>query len=411
MIGDKVRKLRLQLGLSQQQLAGKEMSRVFISLVELNKSSPSPENLRIIAQRLGKPVGYFLHDDDADDFLCAAIALLEDARRDLANQDGLDQAYKKVNQVLKYLAGLERLDLEADARLLLIQCLLRHGNDEAVLEECERAEECLKAISDGKGLAQVYRTAGSAAFRQQNFPYARRAYEKALLYTSGPKHGLLFRMEVLKLLGSTLFRLGAYDEAIARYQEALEEAESTGETMHKAEITMGLGWAYYRAGQVQTALKFTREAAAAYRQAKSPDYVLATHNLAIIETDEGNWETAYVILKECLQAYREQGRLTKQASVYEDLARYWFHRGDFAQAKASCWAAIDILDLKDSGVLRGRLYRFLGHIAVHEERLEDAHTLYRMSYEILRLLKASGEMCISQKALAEVRHKFEQGGR
>ena len=91
-IGTKIRALRQALGLSQQQLAGKEMTRVFISLVESGKNTPSPENLRTIAHRLGKPVDYFLQDKADDEALNGAIVQMERARQALERGTAEDLA-------------------------------------------------------------------------------------------------------------------------------------------------------------------------------------------------------------------------------------------------------------------------------------------------------------------------------
>lgn len=81
MIGHEIRKLRLQLGLSQRQLAGKEMTRSYISLIEKGKATPSRKTLSIIAQRLGKPVEHFLNHKTEDESYDISIALLDASKK------------------------------------------------------------------------------------------------------------------------------------------------------------------------------------------------------------------------------------------------------------------------------------------------------------------------------------------
>ncbi len=57
---DRVRSARLAAGLSLAQLAGDQVSRTFIYLVEQGRSRPSPAVLELIARRTGKPISYFL---------------------------------------------------------------------------------------------------------------------------------------------------------------------------------------------------------------------------------------------------------------------------------------------------------------------------------------------------------------
>jgi len=56
----RVRQARLEAGLTLAQVAGDDVSRTFIHLVEHGRSRPSKAILALIAKRTGKPVEYFL---------------------------------------------------------------------------------------------------------------------------------------------------------------------------------------------------------------------------------------------------------------------------------------------------------------------------------------------------------------
>ena len=60
-LGDRVRRLRTQRGMSLAKVAGGDFSRAFLNQVELGKSRPSVRVLRVIANRLGAPVEYLLY--------------------------------------------------------------------------------------------------------------------------------------------------------------------------------------------------------------------------------------------------------------------------------------------------------------------------------------------------------------
>ena len=57
---ERVRQARVIAGLSLAQVAGKEVSRTFIHQVERGLARPSPQVLRLIARRTGKPLNYFM---------------------------------------------------------------------------------------------------------------------------------------------------------------------------------------------------------------------------------------------------------------------------------------------------------------------------------------------------------------
>ena len=54
MLVKKIRALRLKMGMTQQDLAGTDFTKSFISQIEKNHARPSLKSLQIIADRLGK---------------------------------------------------------------------------------------------------------------------------------------------------------------------------------------------------------------------------------------------------------------------------------------------------------------------------------------------------------------------
>jgi transcriptional regulator with XRE-family HTH domain len=56
----RVRRARLDAGLSLAKVAGEDVSRTFLLFVEQGKSRPSERVLKLIARRTGKPMKYFL---------------------------------------------------------------------------------------------------------------------------------------------------------------------------------------------------------------------------------------------------------------------------------------------------------------------------------------------------------------
>ena len=61
-LGERIRARRKELGLTQSQLGGPDLTKGFISLVEKGRAKPSIETLVLLARRLQKPVGYFLEE-------------------------------------------------------------------------------------------------------------------------------------------------------------------------------------------------------------------------------------------------------------------------------------------------------------------------------------------------------------
>lgn len=61
-LGEKIRQARIQAGLSQRQLCGEAITRNMLSQIENGAARPSMKTLQFLADRLGKPVSYFLEE-------------------------------------------------------------------------------------------------------------------------------------------------------------------------------------------------------------------------------------------------------------------------------------------------------------------------------------------------------------
>ena len=89
-LGEKIRQARQALGLSQRQLCGEEITRNMLSLIENGGAKPSMKTLAILAERLGKPVSYFLDEGAADpEDLMSSAEHLRQARRALGEGKAL----------------------------------------------------------------------------------------------------------------------------------------------------------------------------------------------------------------------------------------------------------------------------------------------------------------------------------
>lgn len=64
-LGEKIKAARIGAGLSQRQLCGEHITRNMLSQIENGSAHPSMKTLRYLAERLGKPIGFFLDEEAA----------------------------------------------------------------------------------------------------------------------------------------------------------------------------------------------------------------------------------------------------------------------------------------------------------------------------------------------------------
>ena len=146
-LGDRVRKLRMERGMSLAKVAGGDFSRAFLNQVELNKSRPSVRVLRVIADRLGTPVDYLL--DGSTPSLDREIAL-EKARLELARGD-LRRCLSAIEPAL----DAKEWPLGVDARLCAGEAMLGLGRREEALRLLEEQRPALAARGDGYRLQRL----------------------------------------------------------------------------------------------------------------------------------------------------------------------------------------------------------------------------------------------------------------
>lgn len=112
-LGEKLLQARQALGLSQRQLCGEMITRNMLSQIEHGTARPSMDTLQYLASRLGKPVSFFLDEEDAalPNWPLIRRARLAYAREDgagvldaLENYDASDEIFDPEYQKLRFWA-------------------------------------------------------------------------------------------------------------------------------------------------------------------------------------------------------------------------------------------------------------------------------------------------------------------
>ena len=79
-IGNKIKSVRLQRKMTQNELCGTELTRNHLSLIESGKSLPSVKTIVYIAERLDIPVGFLFSGDENKDARFANVFVTEEIR-------------------------------------------------------------------------------------------------------------------------------------------------------------------------------------------------------------------------------------------------------------------------------------------------------------------------------------------
>ena len=108
-LGQRLRDARLEAGLSQRQLCGDEITRNMLSQIENGTAHPSMATLQYLAERLEKPVSFFLGEQS----MTGNRAIIEQARLTFAN--------KEYMRTLEYIRQYQSTDPVFDWELHLLE--------------------------------------------------------------------------------------------------------------------------------------------------------------------------------------------------------------------------------------------------------------------------------------------------
>ncbi|MBQ8524542.1 MAG: helix-turn-helix transcriptional regulator [Clostridia bacterium] len=86
-IGKRIKAVRTEKKMTQNELCGTEITRNHLSLIESGKSLPSIGTLCYIAERLDIPVGFFFSDDKESEAKFANLFAAEEARQAYTSRD------------------------------------------------------------------------------------------------------------------------------------------------------------------------------------------------------------------------------------------------------------------------------------------------------------------------------------
>src|SRR2546428_9083260 len=254
LLSVRIRHARLKLGLSLAQVAGTDFSRAFLNQVELGRARPSTRNLQIIAERLQRPIEYFLEDPE-NSSSAREFELTEAANR-LKQGDPVD-----ARRIMTSFLARPNVppQMRVRARLLLGEALLK-------LRLISEAIEVLQtAIAEGERAKVVgplvgpYDRMGSAYYGLRHPHHAGRWWDKAMsAYEDSGLTDPLLKARILGHRANLSYVAGAPREAIAGYQAAIAAAEHVLDIQALGGIYEGLALSFQRTGDLSRALEYAQ---------------------------------------------------------------------------------------------------------------------------------------------------------
>lgn len=253
-LGQRIKRARRALGLTQEALAKPDLTKGFISLLEHDRAKPSVATLERLAQRLGQPISYFLNDTETR-MLDKWLAVLASRGRSELMRRRYDAALTLFTELRQLAAGRSHAKMELSAVLGLGEACLGLRRIEEAHLYLEEALRRSRAANDVLAECRALHGLATAELRRNRFPRAVTLF-KAALEVAPALQGAepVLRGEIYLYLGSAFARMGRADEAIDAFVQARQIFEAAMRPERVGEALMGLGNMLSDTGEFDVAL-------------------------------------------------------------------------------------------------------------------------------------------------------------
>jgi tetratricopeptide (TPR) repeat protein len=301
-IGVRLKRLRLDRGLSQRELSGPGVSYAYISRIEAGARTPSVKALRMLARKLGVTVEYL------------------ETGRDLRDTDERELRIADAELELRLAADVE----SAEEKL------------GTILEEATQAGDHTSATRARIGL-------GLAAAHRGNHLDAVERLEAAIANHPVP---VAARPDVYATLGQSYSALGAADRAVRLFERCLEEIEASASDDSGTYIRFAtfLSYALSDAGDYERANAVVRDALARADDATDPYARVRLHwSLARVAGMEGRSSEALEYMRRAITLLEATDHNVQLARAYLLSAGIEAHEGAADAAREHLMSAKKLL--------------------------------------------------------------------
>jgi len=314
-VGARLREARLASGLTQEELGRGVATKGFISLIERGRATPSLPKLRVLADRLGRPISFFFVEAPDQDlsYLLKAAELAIRASEPQRSLTLLDEA-----------AGFPCTANErAELQRLRGMALSELGHRAEALTSLQEASAGAPT-DDAELSARIYAELGYVLGLEEQFNAAAEANLRSLAWldketAASPD----LRAWVLTNLAGNCYSLGQNIQAAAHLERALDAATDSESLLRMAKAHMAMGITARASGDLQAALQHCDRALELHRRIGEERVANQIfNNLGDVYFAAGRLAEARAAQERCLQRAVELNDQVAVAAAAGELARY-----------------------------------------------------------------------------------------
>lgn len=378
-----VRKARLDAGLSLAQVAGSELTRQAVHLIETGKSRPTKRSLRVIAQRLGVPESALLTPvgPRADE---RVIGELEQLSQRQEHAEVADQA-------LRLIAMGGSPERAAFAEHYAGRALYELSQPAEALHHLREARRRFEELANSWWAAESMDWEAMALHLEES-PTALRVARTALRrYRALDPRRLETEARMLEHLGSICYGRRDYERGLAWYEEALQLTGAVWDLVRIARIYHGSGMCHHGLRRLRQAADLLFKAVTLYeaeqRIAPGPMRMglpRAENDLGQVLLDQGDWERAEELFRSALDHYTAAGIERLQSHTLLGLGELRQRQGRPDEAMGLVLQAIERAATWDEVYALTAGYRQLGELYAAGEEHELADAAFQRALGLLQ---------------------------
>jgi tetratricopeptide (TPR) repeat protein len=394
-LGQKIKELRIQKGLTQSDLGAGMVTPSMISQIEADKANPSHKLLQAIAEKLETPIEYFLTDMQMQ---IEQIATYKVARAMMEAGDFASAVPILSDLMEDSIPQLHSAEIQFD----LAECQLELGNLEEAMDGFERVLSSAATRKDLYMQILALKKLGLAEKKRHNYPLAIYHWQKALdMIEKLEEKDPFLTSSILSELGEVYGYLGEKNDALNAYKQAHELLEKTGNFSKIADLFRRLGQKFKEIGDFDRASEYSQLAISLYRGLKNIKLAIEVkENYGIAKGYGGDLDLALQTLAECLSEYREYGYTSKVAHTHGEMARIHLANKSYEEASKHCEEALRLLCEND--VERGYVYRTYAIIKKEQGEFETAVEYMEKSVQVFEMADLPREIAKSYSLLGDI---------
>jgi len=396
-IGQKLRIARIEERLTQEELAGSDLTKSYISEVERGHRTPRLITLKALARRLNRPLSYFVEgaseDREAEVHLQLGLAHSlagspQTATRPL--EKALDLA---VNQ------GGEILQARIELALAIVDQQL--GSPQRAQRRLDRCLRVLIRSGDAVALATAHCCVGLIKLDSGDPASALWAFQAGLQLSDNLGQDPLLRTQLHVGLGVAHKRLGNAQDARKTLGLALEVAHPFRDQHHVASWYLEIAESAANAGRCEQAFEHLKKAAAVHETLAHKRKLAEIHErLGELEGEEGSWEAAECHYRWSATLNGAAANLPGVAQALSALAEVLLQRASPEAARAVCEGVLGLLDGEADQNERGHILRVLGTMYRIAGRREEAENSLKESLILFGTVNHMNDVRLVHQELA-----------